>query len=198
MPSAIDEFRANIVHVNDLIGLGQVLAATTPGLDVSEIYRSALAMAVSAMDRYVHEKTLHEMMAVHRGARPTTNAFERFSVTLAAARFGIADVLSDLWLEGEIRQAHSLKAFQKTANIADAVRLFSAVELWNAVAAVLVLPAADVKTQVDLTVDRRNQIVHEFDCDPIAPGARWPMDDVVAKGGSDFITSVVEAIEVVV
>lgn len=193
---AIDEFRSNIQLVRNLVGLGQAIAAQTT-LDPSDVYRSSLAMAVSALDRYVHEKTSQEMMRVHRGARPTTTAFDRFQVSLLGARTGVANPTIDTWLQTEIRTAHELKSFQKADSIADAVRLFSGVELWNGVSASIGLPAADIKIRINVMTDRRNKIVHEFDSDPTTPGARWPVDAAMAKDTTDFISMIVEAIEVV-
>jgi hypothetical protein len=137
------------------------------------------------------------MMDVHRGARPTTAAFDRFPVKLAPARVGIANPTSDAWLDAEIRDVHVIKAFQKADAIADAIRLCSPVELWVAIGAQLGIPPQDVRIRVNLVVDRRNQIVHEFDIDPTTPGARWPITAAQASDAAAFISRVGEAIELV-
>jgi hypothetical protein len=54
-----------------------------------------------------------------------------------------------------------------------------------------------VTTRLQLIAHRRNQIVHEFDCDPVALGARHPIDLVLVTGTVDFISNTVEAIEAV-
>jgi hypothetical protein len=102
------------------------------------------------------------------------------------------------WLESEVRELHVLQSFQKADRIADAIRLFSTVELWPTVAGHLGSTPQHVKAQVDLLADRRNKIVHEFDNEPTGLGDRWPMSAQIAEGAADFVEGVVEAVDLVV
>ena len=56
MQSALDQFYISIQRVRDLIALHHSLTAqTTSAVDLSDILRSALVLAVSALDYYIHE-----------------------------------------------------------------------------------------------------------------------------------------------
>jgi RiboL-PSP-HEPN len=114
MQSALDQFRISIVRVRDLISIhNSVKAQSTPALDLSDLLRAALVLAVSALDYYVHEVVTLGILEIHRGQRsepnPPTNssqsAFSRFQVSLGAARqerLIAIDIAT--WLENEIQQ----------------------------------------------------------------------------------------------
>lgn len=114
MQSALDQFRVSISRVRDLIALhNSVKAQATDALDVSDILRAALVLAVSALDYYVHEVVTLGMLEIHRGQRSeplpsantTQSAFSRFQVSLGSARqdrLAAIDIAS--WLESEIQQ----------------------------------------------------------------------------------------------
>ena len=56
MQTVINQFRANIVRVRDLGVIYSALKAQTTGaIDLSDILRTELVMAVSALDHYIHE-----------------------------------------------------------------------------------------------------------------------------------------------
>ncbi len=199
MLPAIDQFDADFVHVRTMIGLGTALEALAPGLDVSETYRAGLTMAVSALDHYVHERTLQGMLDVYLGSRPHTAAYDRFNMRIQSLHQGlIAPVGSVQWLESEIRHALSFRTCQKPEDVADAMRLFSDAILWPTVGGQLGLPHADVKGRLTLIVDRRNKIAHEFDNEPTGLGLRWPMSYILVDDTASFIESVVHAIDIVV
>ena len=94
---------------------------------------------------------------------------------------------NDGWLDEEIRRKHGYLAFQHPDRIADAIRLFSTCELWTSVASELNLEVEDVKTQLRLIIDRRNQIAHEADLDSRKPGSRWAISVSDTDRIIDFI-----------
>jgi len=102
------------------------------------------------------------------------------------------------WLEAEIRDRHSFLSFQQPDKIADAVRLFSGINLWQAVGAALGQDESAIKSRLRLTVDRRNKIAHEADLDPSYPGARWPISEADATESRQFIADLVGAIHAVI
>jgi len=115
MQSALNQFRISIARVRDLISIhNSVKAQSTPALDLSDILRAALVLAVSALDYYVHEVVTLGMLEIHRGQRAEPNpppnssqsAFSRFQVSLGGARqerLIAIDIAS--WLENEIQQS---------------------------------------------------------------------------------------------
>jgi len=128
MQSALDLFRISISRVRDLIALhNSVKAQATGALDVSDMLRAALVLAVSALDYYVHEVVTLGMLEIHRGQRSeptpsantTKSAFSRFKVSLGGARqerLAAIDIAS--WLETEIEQTHGYAFLQQSYTVA--------------------------------------------------------------------------------
>jgi hypothetical protein len=196
MQSAIEQFRISISRVRDLIAVYNfVKAQTTSLLDLSDILRAALVLAVSALDYYVHEVVRIGMLEIHREQRPESSAFCRFQIALGSARQPLnVQQNTDSWLEDEIRERHGYKSFQQPDSIADAIRLISDKKLWEEVAVNMSRTAKDIKDELRLIVDRRNKIAHEADLDPTYPGSRWSIDDISVKEAVEFIEQVVESI----
>ncbi|MOA60538.1 hypothetical protein D3C78_1854410 [compost metagenome] len=52
----------------------------------------------------------------------------------------------------------------------------------------------NLKTNLNLIVDRRNKIAHEADMDPTCPGFRWPIDDVMVEESINFVSVLINNI----
>ena len=202
MLNSIEYFRANIERANLLGGLHEALShLTTSAIDSTDLLRAQIVLAVSALDYYIHEITRVGMLEVCAGARPKTNAFLRFQITMDSAMTGLACGGGTSWFETEIREKHGYLSFQFPDKIADAIRLFSSCELWPSVASKLGITVQDVKNRLTLIVDRRNKIAHEADLDPSypgIPGTRWPISPADVASAIDFIEEVCEAIHAIV
>ncbi|MTF40059.1 HEPN domain-containing protein [Cyanobacterium aponinum] len=94
MNSAIDQFNVSITRVRALMAIYQFLEAqSTSALDLSDILRASLVLAVSALDYYVHEIVRIRMLEIHSGIRQepnppnnsTQSAFSKFKVSLGNA-----------------------------------------------------------------------------------------------------------------
>lgn len=197
----IQQFRENIERVRAIGGLYEALKQlTTPVLDASDLLRTQIVMAVSSLDHYIHEIVRFGMLEIYDGERPPTDAFQRFQVTIGAAMTGLVGSSSSIWFETEIREKHGYLAFQHPDKIADAIRLFSSCELWPLVAAQLGLTVQDVKTRLQLIVERRNKITHEADLDPSYSGigTRWPISCNDTTQAVEFIQNLCEAIHSIV
>ena len=135
MQSALDQFRISIGRVRDLIALhNSVKAQATGALDVSDMLRAALVLAVSALDYYVHEVVTLGMLEIHRGRRSeprpsantTQSAFSRFQVSLGGARqdrLTAIDIAS--WLEAEIQQAQGYAFLQQSYTVSALIPIVS-------------------------------------------------------------------------
>lgn len=199
MKAAIEQFRGNIARVRNLGSLASILdSQTTEALDVSDILRAELAMAVSALDLYAHEVVRLGMLDAYTGNRIRTPAFLEFQVSLDSAMQRASDPNSVIWLDDQVRERHSRQSFQTPDNIAEAVRLTSNAPLWNEVAGTIGMDRQSVTENLRLIVARRNQIVHEADADPSYPGALWPIDRQMTDEAVGFMEQVVEAIHSVV
>ena len=135
MQSALDQFRISIGRVRDLIALHNfVKAQATGALDVSDMLRAALVLAVSALDYYVHEVVTLGMLEIHRGQRSepapsantTQSAFSRFQVSLGSARqdrLTAIDIAS--WLENEIQQTQGYAFLQQSYTVSTLIPTIS-------------------------------------------------------------------------
>lgn len=192
MNSALVQFKENLERARDLANLATVIQALMNSfIDVSDIYRSQIVLAVSAMDHLVHELVRLDMIEMAKGARPTTDAYSRFTVPLDQVLSGLPH---ENWLGDLVREKHSWQSFQDPDKLADAIKLISHVPLWDSVGKALGISAKEVKTQLRVIVDRRNKIAHEADMDPTSPGFRWPITPELAKSATDFIEQVSLAI----
>jgi hypothetical protein len=195
MKEAIDEFRVNMGRVRNLGAIYQTLRnQMTPIVDLSDILRAELVLAVSAFDHYIHALTRIGMIEVYRGHRPQTPAFLRFAVSLENILQGMADPQNINWLNHEIQTRHGWQSFQQPDKVADAIRHISQVRLWEEVASQLGRTAQDVKQQLNLIVDRRNKIAHEADRNPEYPVNRWPIDEEMVDTSIRFIEDIAETI----
>lgn len=135
MQSALDQFRISIGRVRDLIALhNSVKAQATGALDVSDMLRAALVLAVSALDYYVHEVVILGMLEIHQGnrsepapsANTTQSAFSRFQVTLGGARQErLAAINIASWLEAEIQQTQGYTFLQQSYKVSELVPTLS-------------------------------------------------------------------------
>jgi hypothetical protein len=195
MQAAIEQFRANIGHARHLGAIYTAFKAqTTTVVDLSDVLRAEIVMAVSALDHYVHEVVCTVMLQTYQGQRIKTPAFLSFSVSLESAIDGINSPGRHDWLINEIRTRHGWQSFQHADKLADALRLITDLRIWDEVGSLIGMTAADAKRRLNLIVDRRNKIAHEADMDQTNPGHRWPIDEVLVQEAVAYVEEVAEAI----
>lgn len=195
MKAAHSRFTDSIGRARDMRALFLNLKASAGGaLDLDDILRAAIVFAVSAFDTFIHDITRIGILEIYQNARPRTDAFDRFTVTMQNVLFVIATPGDTKWLEDEIRRQHGWLAFQQPDKVADALRLFCAKELWKELGVQIGTDAKSAKNRLALIVDRRNKIAHESDIDPTAPGSRWPIDEVLVNDVIDTLQRIGDAI----
>lgn len=135
MQSALDQFRISVSRVRDLISLHNTIKAqSTPALDLTDLLRASLVLAVSALDYYIHEVVTLGMLEIYRGQRSepslspnsTQSAFSRFQVSLGGARqerLIAVDIAS--WLESEIQQSQGFAFLQQPHMISSLLPVIS-------------------------------------------------------------------------
>lgn len=189
------QFKENLKRVRELGGLAvAVQSLTTSAIDVSDLWRSQIVLAVSALDYFIHELARLGMIECAKGTRAKTDAYLRFDMPLSVTESAIAGSAHEVWVGETVRERLSWQSFQDPDKLADAIRLMSPVKLWEAVGNELGEPPKDVKTRLKLIVDRRNQIAHEADLDPTSPGVRWQIDAPMVNDTVDFIEKLGTAI----
>lgn len=195
MQTAVNQFRKNMEYVRNLGAIYKALEAqTTEVIDLSDVLRAELVMAVSALDHFVHEIVRWGMLETYRGSRKATNWFLQFSVSLESVQKCLESPVDDSWLDNEIRTRHGWQSFQHADRIATAIRLISDIKIWEEVAKDLGETPHEVKRQLNIIVDRRNKIAHEADVDPTYPDERWPIDESSVDNAIDFIEKIAEVI----
>lgn len=178
----LDSFSESISRATQLGGLhNAVRSLTTDAVDPSDLLRSQIVQAVSAFDYLIHEITVQGMLDVYDGFRAPTGAYSNFRIPLSSLH-GTNSLVTRAAFESAIRDRHSYLSFQRPGKVADAIRLFSSVELWNEVGNNIGRDVATLKGDINLAIDRRNKIVHEADLDPSYPGQRWPIGESDAAG----------------
>jgi hypothetical protein len=195
MQAALDAFEQNMLRARSLHALHTAFSRqVTPAVDLSDLLRAVIVLGVSALDHYIHELTRLGMLESWAGSRKRTEAFDRFALPTSVALALSNPTTSQAIIEGEIRSRHAFLAFQHPDKIADAVRLFSDVKLWEEIGKQLSTSAKDIKTALLLIVDRRNKIAHEADVDPSYPGQRWPIDTALVEQALAKLEDIARAI----
>ncbi len=189
-----------------LSALHAYLAANvSKAVDPGELLRAEWAARVSALDLYFHELVAQRMLDIFDGLRPASPAFQKFQVsneTLDRIRSATSQSEARSAFDLDVRNQLSSQTFQDPEKIADGVRLFSTLELWNEVAMKLgateptkVARAKRLKTDLSLVVRRRNKIVHEGDLQPSSPREPWPVTQADVAFVSTIIDQVVRAVD---
>lgn len=195
MQEAIDQFRANMSRVRDLGRIADALdSQPAQALDSSDVLRAEFVLAVSALDQFAHEVARLGMLEAYRGEREKTPRFLRFQISVEAALQGISEYPSDEWLDEEIRLRNGYRTFQRPDGIAEAMRLVSDVQIWNEVAGSMGMSPQEVRSRLDMIVDRRNGIAHEADVNSTPYGGLLPIDRQITADAVDFIERVGEGI----
>ena len=199
MIAPISQFKQNIDRVRNIHATYSILnIKTTEVIDVSDVLRAELVLVVSAFDYYVHEVVRQGMLEVFQGKRVETPSFRKFTVSLECLREAISNPSTFDWLENEIIIRNSWKSFQQAEKVAEAIRLISNINLWVEIANKLEKNPNDIKSTLNLIVDRRNKIAHEADMDPSYPGIRWPIDEVMVETAIEFIEEIVEIMDQII
>jgi hypothetical protein len=199
MQRAVNSFDNNFQRVKSLGSLYQKLRSiTTPALDLTDILRSELVLAVSVLDSYVHDIVLTGMLEAYEDRRPRTKSFMKFSVSLDCVLKGLSPLPGQDWLRNEIHAILSFSSYQHPDRISQGLNLISEKKIWNEVSTILNRTPDDIRNQLALIVDRRNKIAHEADINPAYPETRWPIDKSMTEEAADFIESLVQAIHQII
>lgn len=204
-------FSNNINSIRDLDTLYHLLKDTQrlPN-DLSDLLRAEIVYAVSALDKLVHELVRIGMIQTLKGQRLKTATFEGFTLSVKTMeRIKDTTILSsnpsfipssnsdlpEYWFEQEIILKHKSISYQDPKKITEGLSLIWKEEYkWQKIA--VEMSVADEKTlkrQLEVIVNRRNQIVHEADMD-IVLGVRTGIDANDVKDTVDFIEKLGNAI----
>ncbi len=181
-----------------------VAAKVTSVLRPDELLRAEWVARVSALDLYVHELVAQRMLDIFEGRLTPSRAYLKFVVSVEVVdriRTAGNTVVASAAFDLEVRRQLAQLTYQDPDRIADGVRLFSDLELWNEVALKLgatqktkVERAKTLKKELSLIVQRRNKIAHEGDLQPAHPRDPWPIQagdlTVVKKRIEDIVNTI--------
>lgn len=170
-----------------------------------ELLRAEWVARVSALDLYIHELVAQRMLEIFDGLKSPTPAYLKFKIkndTLERIRSVKIKTDASAAFDLDIRNQLSFLTYQDPEKIADGIRLFSPIELWNEVAlkcgATLSnqnTVAKTVKKDLSLIVERRNKIAHEGDLQPALPRQPWPISATDLVFVKETIEKIVRAID---
>ncbi len=198
MHRAIEQFELNLQSASQL---GLIYSAfvekVTAAINLDELLRAELVLAVGAVDCYVHDVVRIGMTRFFAVTSNEPSAYLNCAVSLGFAKRIATTPESDrcALVEEEIRRLHGFKTFQNADNISQALALIGVQGIWDKVGRTLSLPSFDVKRRLDIIVDRRNRIAHESDIDPTSGiGTKYPIDYPTIHQVIEFLDRMVRAI----
>lgn len=203
MNSALSQFEVNLESARQLGVIYEAFAPDlTQAVPLDELLRAEIVLVVSALDCYVHDVVRIRMAALLSKPADHSDAFRKFGVSMDFVTNALAaSTLAEraALFEQEIRRLHGFRTFQRADSIAEALGLIGIQQLWIKIGTEMGAPPGDIRTRLNLVIDRRNRIAHEGDIDPTAGfPLKYPIDLVTTRGAADFIESVVTAMHSVV
>lgn len=198
MQKAFKQFNSNIKAVKEMDVLYHYLTKDLklPN-DLSDILRSQLVYAVSALDKLIHELVKIGMLQAFINQRIKTSKFNSFSITLETYN-NIQQTSQqqpntlqletpEYFFEQEIIVKHKYLAFQEPDKIADALSfIWEEKQKWQKIAALFNTSDDNIKKKIKSIVSRRNQIVHEADID-LQTNLRKSIEENDIKEAVEFI-----------
>ncbi|SRR5712692_4990779 len=169
----------------------------TEAITLDDLLRAELVLAVSAVDCYIHDVVRVGMTRCFSAVGGEPNAYLNFGVSLGLAKRIAAEASEPVRLalvEEEIRRLHGFRTFQNAENISQALALIGVKSIWDKVGISLSIRPSDVRTRLDIIVDRRNRIAHESDVDPtMGIGMKYPIDHPMVQQAVNFLEQMVKA-----
>ncbi len=167
MRSALTLFNALIEQAKLSEGLFQYFKAQGIPLNLSDLLRWQWILAVSALDKYIHDVVRVGMIEAFEERRLQTQKFQEFKINISAYKRISESPTPTIEFEREIVRQHSYLAFQLPEKIADALSyIWDENNKWDVISQNMTPPisAGDARTKQKNIITRRNQIVHEGDC----------------------------------
>lgn len=180
-------------------GICEYLQNQKVPLDASDLLRWQWVLAVSALDRYVHDIVLWGMLEVFRGNKKITPKYSNFSMNMDTYLIIKSSQYPDNDFEKAVIKSHSHQAFQDPEKISDALsHIWDEPHKWDVICHNMRTPISsnDLRTKLRNIVIRRNQIVHEGDClSTDIPLSQQTITKSDTEDVVSFITDLVEAID---
>lgn len=183
------QFEANIRSISGLGGIYHTLeSSTTNVLDISDILRSELVLAVATLDQFIHSLVTEGMIEIYQNQRPATQGYNNFRISMRDYNKAIQNPNNPLWLRHVISQHNRLQTFQRAKQISAGLRSILEKDVWEEISKLMSYSATDIQEELNIIVDKRNTIVHSYDMKP--DGGRWPIDFQLVQKSVSFINEI--------
>ena len=167
MIAAKNTFDSLISQRNITMGLHEYIDSNKIPLDSSDLLRWQWVLAVSALDKYIHDIVRIGMIEEYAGRKPRTSKFKAFQLSMdALASIELASV-PEIEFGNEVFRRHNFLAFQDPTKISDALSyIWEEQNKWEVISRNMRISISsnDLRTKLKNIIVRRNQIVHEGDC----------------------------------
>lgn len=167
MNNAMIVFRSLIGQCSTTMGMYEYFVSNNVPLDASDLLRWQYVLAVSALDKYIHDIVRIGMIQEFQGIRPETAKYKSFRIDFSLAMQMKFSSTPEIIFANEIIRRHSFLAFQDPDKISDALSyIWEGKHKWSIISGNMTtsISETNLKTKLKNIVIRRNQIVHEGDC----------------------------------
>jgi len=199
MNRAINTFKLNIISVKQLDIVYQYLDVNNvKTLDLSELLRAQIVLAVSALDTLISDiLQIGLVKAFEEKKSLSTNDFSKYKIEIEILNQIISAVsMSDksLILGEHIRNINSKSPYQDPKQVVSALRLIGLTDIWRKLAIEMSFNNPDdIKNELANIVWQRHKIAHEADIDYVTQQKRV-RDRDTTKEAVEFIEKISEAI----
>lgn len=168
-------------------------------LDASDLLRWQWVLAVSALDKYIHDILTDGMVEQYINKKPHTSKFDTFQLGMKTIINIQSAPVPEIAFRNEVIRKNSYLSFQDPDKIADALSfIWNVPNKWDVISRNMATPisSSDLKIKLKNIVVRRNQIVHEGDC--LSANIPMAQQQITASDTQDviqFITELVDAID---
>lgn len=176
----------------------------------NDLRRSALVMAVTAVDSYMHWLVYRQISEVRKEGDlpkslakldlPFTDIALLADATIRGRKDGV-DTRPWVQVKNAMQKRLLKETFQSYEQVATAFSWAGIEKPWSRVAAKLGIQANDIKSQLNALVHRRNQIVHEGDITRASRPHKLKYNEVdhaQVAADVDWIAALIQAVEQVV
>ena len=202
MTNALNEFQALINQTSTTKGLYSYISKQVAPVDASDLLRWEWVLAVSALDKYIHDVVRIGMVEEFLNRRPKTRKFNTFRIEISTYSNLCRSSSPEIEFEKEIRRQHSFMSIQHPEKLSEALSfIWQEEHKWKVISNNMHSPIseADLKTKLNNIVIRRDQIVHEGDCFMASlPVQQQPISETDTNDVICFITDLVHAIHVLI
>lgn len=200
MKQAIIVFHALMAQKNVTSALHEYVSNYKIPLDSSDLLRWQWVLAVSALDKYIHDIVAAGMVEQYLNRRPTTPKFDALQLSMKVFSNISNAPVPEFEFRNAIIRKNSYLAFQEPDKIADALSfIWDKSNKWFVISRNMAtsIDPTTLKTKLKNIVVRRNQIVHEGDClSTNIPLIQQPISLSDTEDVLHFITELVNAIDI--